>query len=141
MAPAPLLTGTVTGMGACTYWRRSGWFALALISTRLHRRKCLVRRGPCQSEGTPFYPRSPYAAAKLFAHWITINYRESHLHASSGILFNHESPLRGIEFVTRRITDGVAQMISWALPASCRWAIWRRNATGDMREITSALCG
>jgi len=66
---------------------------------------------PRQSETTPFYPRSPYAAAKLYAHWMTINYRESFgLHASSGILFNHESPLRGIEFVTRKITDGVARI-------------------------------
>jgi GDPmannose 4,6-dehydratase len=64
-----------------------------------------------QSETTPFYPRSPYAAAKLYAHWMTVNYRESFgLHASSGLLFNHESPLRGIEFVTRRITDGVARI-------------------------------
>ncbi|HYP63813.1 MAG TPA: GDP-mannose 4,6-dehydratase [Acidocella sp.] len=64
-----------------------------------------------QSEKTPFYPRSPYAVAKLYAHWMTVNYRESFgLHASSGILFNHESPLRGIEFVTRKITDGVARI-------------------------------
>jgi GDPmannose 4,6-dehydratase len=64
-----------------------------------------------QSETTPFYPRSPYAVAKLYGHWITINYRESFgLHASSGILFNHESPLRGIEFVTRKVTDGVARI-------------------------------
>ncbi|MGH6958022.1 MAG: GDP-mannose 4,6-dehydratase, partial [Caulobacteraceae bacterium] len=64
-----------------------------------------------QNEGTPFYPRSPYAAAKLYAHWMTVNYRESFsLHASSGLLFNHESPLRGIEFVTRKITDGVARI-------------------------------
>ena len=60
---------------------------------------------PMQSEKTPFYPRSPYAVAKLYGHWITVNYRESFgLHASSGILFNHESPLRGIEFVTRKVT-------------------------------------
>ena len=66
---------------------------------------------PIQSETTPFYPRSPYGAAKLFAHWMTVNYRESFgLHASSGILFNHELPLRGIEFVTRKITDGVARI-------------------------------
>ncbi len=66
---------------------------------------------PIQSEKTPFYPRSPYAAAKLYAHWMTVNYRESFgIHASSGILFNHESPLRGIEFVTRKITDGVARI-------------------------------
>lgn len=64
-----------------------------------------------QDENTPFYPRSPYGVAKLYGHWITINYRESfNLHASSGILFNHESPLRGIEFVTRKVTDAVARI-------------------------------
>ena len=64
-----------------------------------------------QSEATPFYPRSPYGVAKLFGHWITVNYRESFgMHASSGILFNHESPLRGIEFVTRKVTDAVARI-------------------------------
>ncbi|MBT5399015.1 GDP-mannose 4,6-dehydratase [bacterium] len=63
-----------------------------------------------QNEKTPFYPRSPYAVSKLFAHWMTVNYRESYgLFACSGILFNHESPLRGIEFVTRKITDVVAK--------------------------------
>ena len=66
---------------------------------------------PMQSETTPFYPRSPYAVAKLYGHWITVNYRESFgMHASSGILFNHESPLRGIEFVTRKVSDGVARI-------------------------------
>lgn len=64
-----------------------------------------------QTEDTPFYPRSPYGVAKLYAHWITINYRESYnIFGSSGILFNHESPLRGREFVTRKITDGVAKI-------------------------------
>jgi len=64
-----------------------------------------------QTENTPFYPRSPYAASKLFAHWMTINYREAYsLHAVSGILFNHESPLRGEEFVTRKITIGFAKI-------------------------------
>lgn len=64
-----------------------------------------------QNEETPFYPRSPYAVAKLFGHWITVNYRESYgIFASSGILFNHESPLRGREFVTRKITNAVARM-------------------------------
>ena len=66
---------------------------------------------PMQSETTPFYPRSPYAVAKLFGHWITVNYRESFgIHGSSGILFNHESPLRGLEFVTRKVTDAAAQI-------------------------------
>ncbi|HEY7902162.1 MAG TPA: GDP-mannose 4,6-dehydratase [Casimicrobiaceae bacterium] len=64
-----------------------------------------------QDESTPFYPRSPYGVAKLAAHWFTVNYRESYgLHASCGILFNHESPLRGIEFVTRKVTDAVARI-------------------------------
>lgn len=64
-----------------------------------------------QDENTPFYPRSPYGVAKLYGHWITINYRESfNLHASSGILFNHESPLRGIEFVTRKVTDAAVRI-------------------------------
>ena len=64
-----------------------------------------------QTESTPFYPRSPYAAAKLYAHWIVKNYREAYnLHASNGILFNHESPLRGLEFVTRKITNAVARI-------------------------------
>ncbi|HSC98900.1 MAG TPA: GDP-mannose 4,6-dehydratase, partial [Casimicrobiaceae bacterium] len=70
-----------------------------------------MAQAPAQNERTPFYPRSPYGVAKLYAHWITVNYRESFgLHASSGILFNHESPLRGIEFVTRKVTDAVARI-------------------------------
>ncbi len=69
-----------------------------------------VREVP-QTETTPFHPRSPYGVAKVYGHWITVNYRESYdLHASSGILFNHESPRRGLEFVTRKITHGVAQI-------------------------------
>jgi GDPmannose 4,6-dehydratase len=66
---------------------------------------------PMQSETTPFYPRSPYGVAKLFGHWMTVNYRESfNMFACSGILFNHESPIRGIEFVTRKVTDAVAKI-------------------------------
>ncbi len=69
-----------------------------------------VREVP-QTETTPFYPRSPYGVAKVYGHFITVNYRESYnLHATSGILFNHESPRRGLEFVTRKITDGVARI-------------------------------
>jgi len=69
-----------------------------------------VREVP-QTEKTPFYPRSPYGVAKVYAHWITVNYRESYgIHASSGILFNHESPRRGKEFVTRKVTDAVARI-------------------------------
>src|SRR5246500_3989068 len=69
-----------------------------------------ARESP-QNETTPFYPRSPYAAAKLYAHWITVNYREAYgMHAANGILFNHESPMRGETFVTRKITRAVASL-------------------------------
>ena len=68
-------------------------------------------QAPVQDESTPFHPRSPYGVAKAFGHWLTVNYRESHgMHASSGILFNHESPLRGPEFVTRKISAGAARI-------------------------------
>jgi GDPmannose 4,6-dehydratase len=108
----PLLTGTVTGMGAANVLEAT---RLEAPEARFYQASSSEMYGliqePVQSEKTPFYPRSPYAAAKLYAHWMTVNYRESFgLHASSGILFNHESPLRGIEFVTRKITDGVARI-------------------------------
>ena len=108
----PLLTGTVTGLGAANILE-----AVRLICphARFYQASSSEMYGliqeAVQSETTPFYPRSPYAAAKLYGHWMTVNYRESFgLHASSGILFNHESPLRGIEFVTRKVTDGVARI-------------------------------
>jgi GDPmannose 4,6-dehydratase len=108
----PLLTGAVTGMGTVAVLEA---VRMAHPSTRFYQASSSEMFGKVQeasqSEKTAFYPRSPYAASKLFAHWMTINYRESFgLHASSGILFNHESPLRGIEFVTRRITDGIARI-------------------------------
>mgnify|MGYP001080854064 CR=1 FL=1 len=108
----PLLTGTVTGIGAANVLEA---VRLVCRDARFYQASSSEMYGliqePVQSEKTPFYPRSPYAAAKLYAHWMTVNYRESFgLHASSGILFNHESPLRGIEFVTRKITNGVARI-------------------------------
>ena len=108
----PILTGMVTGMGA-THMLEA--VRIAAPKARFYQASSSEMYGliqePMQSEKTPFYPRSPYAAAKLYAHWMTVNYRESFgMHASSGILFNHESPLRGIEFVTRKITDGVARI-------------------------------
>ena len=108
----PLLTGTVTGIGAANLLEA---VRIAHPTARFYQASSSEMFGliqePIQNERTPFYPRSPYAAAKLYAHWMTVNYRESFgLHASSGILFNHESPLRGIEFVTRKITDGVARI-------------------------------
>ncbi len=108
----PLLTGLVTGLGAANMLEA---VRLALPQARFYQASSSEMFGlvqqPVQTEKTPFYPRSPYAAAKAYAHWMTVNYRESFgLHASSGILFNHESPLRGIEFVTRKISDGVARI-------------------------------
>lgn len=108
----PILTANITAVGAtmvleavriakpdCRFYQASSSEMFGLIQQEK------------QSEKTPFYPRSPYAVAKLYGHWITVNYRESFgMHASSGILFNHESPLRGVEFVTRKVTDGVARI-------------------------------
>jgi GDPmannose 4,6-dehydratase len=108
----PLLTAEVTAVGALRMLE-----AVRIVNpkARFYQASTSEMYGkiqqPVQDENTPFYPRSPYAVSKLFAHWSTINYRESfNLHASSGILFNHESPLRGIEFVTRKVTDAVARI-------------------------------
>jgi GDPmannose 4,6-dehydratase len=108
----PLLTGAVTGLGAVNMLEA---LRIAHPQARFYQASSSEMYGliqePRQTEKTPFYPRSPYAAAKLFAHWMTVNYRESFgMHCSSGILFNHESPLRGIEFVTRKVTDAVARV-------------------------------
>src|SRR5919202_320536 len=108
----PLLTGGVTALGAHNVLEA---VRLAEPKARFYQASSSEMFGkaqePRQGERTPFYPRSPYAVSKLYAHWITVNYRESFgLHASSGILFNHESPLRGIEFVTRKVSDGVARI-------------------------------
>jgi GDPmannose 4,6-dehydratase len=99
-------TGTVNILEAIRRARPTARFYQASTSEMFGK-----TRGGVQNESTPFYPRSPYGVAKLYAHWITVNYRESFgLHASSGILFNHESPLRGLEFVTRKVTDAVARI-------------------------------
>jgi GDPmannose 4,6-dehydratase len=99
----------------------------------------LVQQCP-QTEDTPFYPRSPYAVAKLYAHWITVNYREAYgLHASCGIMFNHESPVRGETFVTRKITRGVAAI---ALGLQDRLWLGNLNAKrdwGHAREFAEGM--
>jgi GDPmannose 4,6-dehydratase len=108
----PILTAQTTGIGALHLLE-----AIRIINPKIKFYQAStsemfgkVQQTP-QTENTPFYPRSPYGFSKLFAHWATINYRESYdLFAVSGILFNHESPLRGREFVTRKITDTVAKI-------------------------------
>ena len=108
----PLATAHITGLGAVHLLE-----AIRIINPKIRFYQAstsemfgLVQEVP-QTEKTPLYPRSPYGVAKLYAHWMTINYRESYdIFGSSGILFNHESPLRGREFVTRKITDSVAKI-------------------------------
>ncbi|PBI80639.1 GDP-mannose 4,6-dehydratase [Rahnella victoriana] len=108
----PVTTAEITGIGALNLLE-----AIRIVNPKIRFYQAStsemfgkVQAIP-QSESTPFYPRSPYGVAKLYAHWMTINYRESYdIFACSGILFNHESPLRGREFVTRKITDSVAKI-------------------------------
>jgi GDPmannose 4,6-dehydratase len=108
----PLATSKITGLGALNLLE-----AIRAVNTdiRFYQASTSEMFGKVQAipqnEDTPFYPRSPYGVAKLYAHWMTINYRESYdIFGCSGILFNHESPLRGKEFVTRKITDAVARI-------------------------------
>jgi GDPmannose 4,6-dehydratase len=108
----PVFTGDVTALGVTRLLD-----AIRQVNKHIHFYQASsseifgkVQEVP-QRETTPFYPRSPYGVAKVYGHWITVNYRESYgLHASSGILFNHESPRRGLEFVTRKVTHGVARI-------------------------------
>jgi GDPmannose 4,6-dehydratase len=108
----PITTGKITGLGALHLLE-----AIRIVDPKIRFYQAStselfgkVQQIP-QDEQTPFYPRSPYGVAKLYAHWMTINYRESYgIFGTSGILFNHESPLRGLEFVTRKITDGIAKI-------------------------------
>ncbi len=113
----PIATAAITGMGAVHLLE-----AIRIVNPkiRFYQASTSEMFGKVQAipqvEDTPFYPRSPYGVAKLYAHWMTINYRESYdIFGSSGILFNHESPLRGREFVTRKITDSVAKIVQGKL--------------------------
>ena len=108
----PMTTGQITGLGALNLLE-----GIRIVNSKIRFYQAStsemfgkVQAIP-QTEKTPFYPRSPYGVAKLYAHWMTVNYRESYnIFGASGILFNHESPLRGLEFVTRKITDAVARI-------------------------------
>src|SRR5438105_2020410 len=109
----PVLTGEFTALGVT---RLLEAVHLAHPTARFYQASSSEMFGKAQEtpqrETTPFYPRSPYGVAKVYGHWITVNYRESYdLYAVSGILFNHESPRRGLEFVTRKVTDGVARIV------------------------------
>jgi GDPmannose 4,6-dehydratase len=108
----PVLTGEFTALGVTRILEA---VRLAHPGARFYQASSSEMFGKVaetpQHEGTPFYPRSPYGVAKVYGHWITVNYRDSYgLYAVSGILFNHESPRRGLEFVTRKVSDGVARI-------------------------------
>jgi GDPmannose 4,6-dehydratase len=149
----PVLTGEVTALGVTRILE-----AIRLVSpkTRFYQASSSemfgkVREVP-QRETTPFYPRSPYGVAKVYAHWITVNYRESYnIHAVSGILFNHESPRRGLEFVTRKVSYGVARIKlgqtnelrlgnldahrDWGFAGDYVDAMWRMLQNGEPEDI------
>ena len=121
----PILTGEITGLGVTSLLesikavKPDAKFYQASTSEMFGK----VQASP-QNEKTPFYPRSPYGVSKLYGHWITVNYRESYnIFACSGILFNHESPRRGFEFVTRKITSTIAKI---------KWGLADRLSLGDL---------
>jgi len=139
----PVLTGEVTALGVT---RVLDAIRMTDPEIRFYQASSSEMFGKVQevpqNEATPFYPRSPYGVAKVYGHWITVNYRESYgLHASSGILFNHESPRRGLEFVTRKVTHGAARVArglddhvslgnleaqrDWGYAADFVWVMWR----------------
>jgi GDPmannose 4,6-dehydratase len=137
----PVLTGLVTGLGAANVLE-----GMRMVSpeSRFYQASTSEMFGLIQaerqSETTPFYPRSPYGAAKLYAHWMTVNYRESFgMHASNGILFNHESPLRGVEFVTRKVTDGVARIKLGMAKTLALGNIDARRDWGHARDFVEAM--
>ena len=138
----PVLTGEFTALGVTRILE-----AVRLVNPKIRFYQAsssemfgMVRGSP-QNEQTAFYPRSPYGVAKLYGHWITVNYRESYgLFTCSGILFNHESPRRGLEFVTRKVSYGAAR-ISLVCNQSSRWETLTQNATGDLPVTTWKPCG
>ena len=137
----PVLTGSVTALGVTNMLEA---VRLARPQARFYQASSSEMYGKiqeaAQSETTPFYPRSPYAVAKLYGHWITVNYRESFgLHASSGILFNHESPVRGLEFVTRKVTDGVARIKLGMASQLCLGNIDAKRDWGHAADYVKAM--
>jgi len=137
----PMLTANVTGVGVVNMLEA---LRLEAPEARFYQASSSEMFGliqqPVQTEKTPFYPRSPYAAAKLFGHWMTVNYRESFgMFAASGILFNHESPLRGLEFVTRKVTDGAARIKLGLLDKLAMGNLDAKRDWGHARDYVRAM--
>ncbi|PWI56765.1 GDP-mannose 4,6-dehydratase [Sulfoacidibacillus thermotolerans] len=137
----PLLTAQITGIGVANLLEA---VRIAHPKARFYQASTSELFGKVQevpqTEKTPFYPRSPYGVAKLYGHWMTVNYRESYqLFACAGILFNHESPLRGIEFVTRKITDAVARIRAGKLNELVLGNLDAKRDWGYAREYVYAM--
>ena len=137
----PITTGYITGIGtvnlleAVRIVNPEARFYQASTSEMFGKAQCVP-----QDEATPFYPRSPYGVAKLYAHWMTVNYRESHgLFGASGILFNHESPLRGREFLTRKVSDGMARIRHGSLDVLEVGNLDARRDWGYAREYVDGM--
>ena len=136
----PIHTGDVTGLGATRILE-----AIRMVDTsiRFYQASSSEMFGsapPPQNEKTPFHPRSPYAVAKVYAYWITVNYRESYgMHASNGILFNHESPRRGREFVTRKITSAIPRLLKGELSKLKLGNLDARRDWGHARDYVEAM--
>jgi len=135
----PEYTGDTDGLGALRLLEAIRTAGLPVRFYQASTSEMFGGTPPPQSEASPFHPRSPYAAAKLYAHWITVNYREAHgMYTCSGILFNHESPRRGENFVTRKVTRGVVQ----ALKSGTRLRLGNLDARrdwGHARDFVEAM--
>ena len=136
----PEYTGDADGLGTTRLLEAIRTTGLATRFYQASTSEMFGLSPPPQSETTPFHPRSPYAAAKLYAHWMTVNYREAHrLFACSGILFNHESPRRGENFVSRKITRGVAQLLSGKLDKLRLGNLDAKRDWGHARDYVEAI--
>ena len=136
----PVHTGDVTGLGATRVLEAIRNTNPSIRFYQASSSEMFGSAPPPQSEATPFHPRSPYAVAKLYAYWSTVNYREAYgLHASNGILFNHESPRRGREFVPRKISNGVAEILAGKLAKLHLGNLEARRDWGHARDYVEAM--
>jgi GDPmannose 4,6-dehydratase len=136
----PVHTGDVTGLGAVRLLEAIRHIDPSIRFYQASSSEMFGSTPPPQNESTPFHPRSPYAVAKVYAYWATVNHRESYgLHASNGILFNHESPRRGREFVTRKITSGIARLVSGELTRIELGNLDARRDWGHARDYVEAM--
>lgn len=136
----PVHTGDITGLGATRLLEAIRNVDTSIRYYQASSSEMFGSTPPPQNEATPFHPRSPYAVAKVYAYWATVNYRESYgIYASNGILFNHESPRRGKEFVTRKISDAVARIRAGTLNTLKLGNLDARRDWGHARDYVAAM--